>query len=281
MTTSAATKPLVVIALDASEREDYAIELAGILAQTDAPELLGLFVENTRLLEHAGSRWAREILLTGSERALERGALERELRSQATSVRARFEAVSARLGLRHRFEVARGETCAEPIKRAASAEALVVSLAQAFGSGLSAGDFLRQLVAAPVPRVLLARQGWLTGRTITVLVNGVTPAADLALDAAARIAGQSGSPLIVLIPATDDDVRTAIVQRVTQALQSRDIGETRLLQLSGAAMTGVAQAALACRARLLVMPSPADPEDSAALDTLLGRFPGALMLVQA
>ncbi len=121
-------RSLVVIALDASAPSDFAIELAGSLAGTAAPELLGLYVENTLLLEHAGSRQAREILLTGAERMLDRQALERQLRSQAERARARFEAASARLGLLHRFEIARGDVFAEPIRRATAARALVLGL---------------------------------------------------------------------------------------------------------------------------------------------------------
>ncbi|MGD2167843.1 MAG: hypothetical protein PVF63_07015 [Gammaproteobacteria bacterium] len=273
-----AAQPVVVVALGGKAREDYAIELARELVQSEAPELLGLFVENAQLLEHARSQWAREILLTGQERGLDRGSLERQLRSQAALARSRFETATARLGLQHRFEVTRGDVFAEPIRRAAAAEALVVCLAEVLsGSSVWPRGFARQFVEARLPLVLLAREGWLSGRSIAVVVDEIT-ASNRALAAATRIARQSRSPLSVLLPVSkgrgiDDSDLQAL-------LAAQGVDKRSIIPISGAMAPGVAHAARACRARLLVMPSRAQPGESESIDELMRRFQGALMLVR-
>lgn len=273
--------PLVVVALGGAAREDYTIDLARGLAASDAPELLGLFVEDAELLEHARSRWAREILLTGEERGLDRGSLERQLRSQASQARTRFETATTRLGLRHRFEVARGNVLAEMLRRAAAAEALVVSLRQVLGSsGVWPRGFARQFVEARLPRVLLAREGWLTGHSVAVLVDAAEPTGPV-LDAAARIARQSGSPLTLLLPVIVDEGAGDIVRRAEEALALYGVAKRDIILLGGTGAAGIALAARTCRARLLVMASPAEAGESETIDELMRRFSGALMLVRS
>lgn len=280
MNAPASGASLVVVALDAVEREDYAIELACTLSHARAPELLGLFVESTELLAHARSRWAREFLLSGSERALDERALERQLRSQAARVRARFEATTARLGVRHRFEIARGGLFTEPVKRAAAAEVLVVSLARAVAGGFSVSGFLRELRETHVPKILFARQGWLTGQSIAVVVDEATPATQAAIEAAARVARRSGSPVTALVPAGPEGANDEVEQHIARALARHGVEASHVIRLSGADTARIIQAARACRARLLVMPAPEEAGDAAAIDELLRRFSGALMLVR-
>ena len=281
MNADAPRKPLVVVALGAAEREDFAIELARAIARSEAPELLGLYVENDELLAVAGSRRAREILLTGGERALDRARLERQLRQRAARTRIRFEAITARLGLSHRFEIARGDLYSESIKRAAAAEALVVSLAHVLGSGVSLASLLHQLVAARLPRVLLARQGWLTGRTVAVVIDDLTTAAEAALTTAARIAAASRSPMAVLVLVSSTPDAGRLKHEIVARLERLAAGPSHVIELASADVGGIVHATRACRARLLVMPSPADEADSAAIAELLGRYSGALMLVRS
>src|SRR3970040_589441 len=142
----------VVVALALADGWNFALELARYVALTSTTELLGLFVENTRILEHAQSRVAREVMLTGRERPLERTALERQMRAQSAQMRASFEAAASRLGFPHAFQVARGEIGAEWVQCAGEAEALVVGLAKEFRR---TSEWLRaappRLFAAPLP----------------------------------------------------------------------------------------------------------------------------------
>ncbi len=129
------------------------------------------------------------------------------------------------------------------------------------------------MLEAELPLVLLAREGWYRGRSVAVLVEELE-AAGAALDAAARVARQSVSPLTVLLA-----VGLGPAGAGPSRLQERGIERSNVLLIGGTALPGIEQAARACQARLLVAPSPARPEDTQALGELLRRFPGALLLV--
>jgi hypothetical protein len=259
---------------------EFALDLARLVSLTAAPELLGLFVENARLLEHAGSRLAREIMLTGRERPLERAVLERQLRAQSALARASFEAAASRLGLPHTFQVARGDWVAELASRAAEAEALVVSLArETRRAELWLGATLRELLAAPLPLVLLAREGWLSGRSITGLIEEPRQA-ELVLEATARMAAHSESPIIVLLAGAAARAYGEDPAELTRELESRGLRSSTIVAVGDVEPGGIARAARACRARLVVLPAPGPDADPALVVELLRRLPSALLLVQ-
>lgn len=281
MATEPGKPSLVVVALDAAERGEHVIELARALARSDTPEVLGVFVESSELLAHAGSRLAREILLSGAERALEHARLERQLRSQAARARAAFEAVSARLGLRHRFEITRGDLLSESVKRAGTAEVLVVSLAQAVAGRASSTALLRELAAPSPPLVVLARHGWSPGQSVAVLFDEASSVNEAALLAAARVAIHGRSPLTALVPVSGDADANEVLERVAAKLAAFGVPVPHVIQLERADAAAISRASRACHARLLVLPSSGDNMGPASeVDELMQRFPGALMLVR-
>jgi hypothetical protein len=263
----------VVVALDPEAPSEVALEIARHLSQGAASELLGLFVEDARLLAHAGSALAREIVLTGTERPLERTALERQIRAQAEEQRRRFESAAARLGLRHAFQVARGEWLAELVREATDAEGLVVSVARAAAlRGASAGA-MRELARAPLRNVLFAREGWSTGRRIVTLLSQIER--DVAsLEAAARFARATRSPLTVLAAAASRDAE--LERCVAEVLEPFGVGAPVLLT-AGAPAAALRRSAN--DARLLVLPAPRSANDEGLLDVALAlRAP--LLLVR-
>lgn len=268
----------IVIALEAGERDEYALELARWLTPTQAQEVLGLFVESESLLAHAQSRQAREVLLTGAARSLDRHILERQIRAEAARARSRFEAASARLGLVHRFETARGDFLHESIRRAAGAQALVVTMARSFVFGASQRDFCRQLFEAAPPLVLLARHGWLSGRSIAVVANGSD---DTLLDAAARIAVHTNSPLIAFVLDGPDGRPESVTGRGAERLRARGVEKFAVVTVNPMTVENIIKATRASSARLLIMPSPRTPDESADIEQLLRQFSGALMFVRS
>jgi hypothetical protein len=270
----------IVVALNPEDARDFALDLARFISLTTTPELLGLFVESAHLLEHARSRFAREIMLTGRERALDRAVLERALRAQSAQARAHFEAAAARLGLPHTFEVARGEVAAELLRCAAEAEALVVSLTrEARGAGAWLGAALRQLFAAPLPLLLLAREGWLSGRSIAIVIEDAE-VTELTLQVAARLAAHSKSPIAALLTGPAAGAHAQRHARVVRALQGRGIELSRIQVLGAHDASTIARAARACEARLLVLPSAERETDAPLIEELLRRLPSALLLVR-
>jgi pimeloyl-ACP methyl ester carboxylesterase len=131
-----------------------------------------------------------------------------------------------------------------------------------------------------LPLVLLAREGWLTGRSVAVLVDEVGPA-NRTLAAAARIARQSRSPLTVLLRVSDKTGDRERVRDAEAALAASGIDKASVIAVSGGAVPGIVHAARACRARLLVMSSSEETGEAESIDELMRRFPGALMLVRS
>jgi hypothetical protein len=280
VTPEARKRSRVLIALAAADAREFALDLARLVSLTTAPELLGLFVENARLLEHASSRLAREIMLTGRERPLERAVLERQLRAESAQARTSFEAAAARLGLACTFQVARGDFGTELASRAAEAEALVVSLArEARRADFWLGATLRELLAAPLPMVLLAREGWLSGRSIAVLIEE-PQRAQLALEATARFAKHSRSPISVLLTGAAASAYEQNPAKLISELESRGLRSSTILAVGKSEPGSIARAARACRARLIVLPAPGPDADVALVEELLRRLPSALLLVQ-
>lgn len=275
MSLPARTMARVVVAVDQGGGDDFVLELARQIVPTGALEMLGLFVENARLLEHAQSRLAREVMLSGRERRLEPQGLERQLRAEAARARAQFESAANRIGVAHGFQIARGDIAVELLRRATEAQALIVSLAEeASRVGYGLGAALREVLAAPLPLLLIARRGWLLGESIAVVV-GNDAEDDATLAAAARIARLSHSPIVALAAAANVKARAHAAERVAAALAGSGVTHVETVMLSEPTPSSIVTAARAWRARLVVLPAPST--DLAV--ELIARLSSALLLV--
>ena len=141
------------------------------------------------------------------------------------------------------------------------------------------GATLREVLAAPLPMVLLAREGWLTGRSIAVVVDELR-GAELVLEATARIAAQSASPTSVLLAGAAARSYEENPAELRRELESRGMASSTILHVGEAAAGDVARAARTCRARLVVLPAAGPEIDAPLIEELLRRLPSALLLVQ-
>ncbi len=267
------------------------LDLCLTLASAAPAELLGLLVEDPRPLALAGSRLAREVVLSGLERPLEPAALERQLRAQAGQVRRRFESAAARLGWRHDFRVVRGELLDEIERAAAAADALVVDAMHRAGAPnpWSAAD-LRRLARTPLEALLLLREGWSAGREIVVVLSDEAEALVQApssgepaagrpatpLEAALRIARATGSPLTAAAfgPAVADSARLTAVVGAAAALAA--VRFEGLVGVPGAPREALLAALRGRKPRLLVLGS-AGAEDEALVDAALDQLAAAVL----
>jgi hypothetical protein len=113
------------------------------------------------------------------------------------------------------------------------------------------------------------------------VIDEHSAANEATLLAAARVAAQSGSPITALVPATSDIEPEECRKKVADALGRYGAEASNIIQLGGSDVAAMVRAARACRARLLVLPSTsAALQSEKAIDELLRRFPGALMLVR-
>lgn len=261
----------VVVVLDAAAAE-LSLELARHFAGSTAAELLGVFVEDTRLLEHARSRLALEVMLSGGSRPLDLIAVEGRLRNESARARALLEATAARFGLRGTFEIVRGEPAVELARRASAAEGLVVGLKGTTRHWQT--KTIEELLRAPLPALLLAREGWSAGGSVMAVIDDPAAAEPL-FEAAASIAAASGSRLLVLLvgKARDRQVR-AQVEAAALPLGTAVFVDVVSNTLGAAAL---ARAARSRDVRLLVMRVAALPVSD--VSELLVRAPSALLLI--
>jgi len=272
-------KPRVVVALDPSARDLPALDIVRCMIKEALPELIGLFIEDIRLLEHAHSRLAREVMHSGVERPLDLAALSRQLRAQSARVRRRFESAASELGLPCTFQIARGEVFAELTSRAAQAEALVVTFAtQSTGLRAEWLAAVRQLSSQPVRSLLFAREGWTTGTSILAVIDESTNAESL-LGVAVPLAKQSHSPLTLLLVGSSSQ-REQLQKRARGILEAETAlssSMTTTSELNAAVITSVVQRE---HARLLIMPWHGRGDDVDLATRLLDDIRSAVLLVR-
>ncbi len=163
------------------------------------PALLGIFIEDSGLLEHARSRLSREVLHSGATRPLESVALSRQIRAQSKQVRMDFEAAAANLGLPHTFEFTQGAFFDEIAMRVEGAESLVVALAADSIAVRRAWQAASEALShASLQTLLLAREGWSKGTNVLVIVDELATA-EVVLTVAGRLAEQSKSPMSLIL----------------------------------------------------------------------------------
>jgi hypothetical protein len=253
-----------------------ALDLVRCMTAGGIAELLGVFVEDMRLLEHARSRLAREVLLSGAERPLDAQTLSRQIRAQSQRVRGDFEAAASKLGLPHSFRFARGEGYAELALHSTGTETLVITAAASGTAHTALQPTLDTLLSASLHRLLFAREGWQTGRTVLALVEDP---ADIALSVARRIAEQSQSAIsLILFGAAAADPK---------ALRSvMDDADTPKARASIAAVSAeIDPASLVATvkrtsARLVVIPWQLAADDPGLIGALLSKTNSAVLLLR-
>lgn len=200
----------ILVALDASATSRAALRAAAHLAAAMQAELLGLFVEDRRLLQLCDSPFCREVgFYTAAVRPLESQRIERQLRVLAEELRRTLARVAGESQVRWSFQVRRGEIEAELLNEAA--DALLLSLGRTSwlarqGLGSTARTIIQQ---ARRPLLLLGGQDQLT-YPLTLVYNG-SPSSERALALAAQLSRQANQPLRVLLvtmPETLDTLQT-------------------------------------------------------------------------
>jgi hypothetical protein len=268
----------IMIALDPSAPGYASLELLRHLLDRRDRRLLGLAIEDTELLAHAGSHLAIEVILSGAARPLQLATLDRQLRAQSAAIRQVFEREAARLGLSYAFKVLRGTVTSELAAAAASAEMLVVELPRAATGAESIwSNRLEQIGMAEFPTVLYVREGWSTGNTVLAVID-LPDDIEATVRAAEALTHSGNLSLTVLIGerawAEEAAVRTAL------DLAMRE-GVVRVQQLTSVELASRALAYLARtgNARALVAPARLANSDANFVRELLRHTRCSIMLV--
>ncbi len=264
----------ILIALSAEVDTRVSLDFYRYLLGDAPPTIVGLLVENPRLIAHARSALAREIVLSGIERRLEPESLERQLRARWAELRRLFDRESARLGIDAELELVREEPRTALAKAAERADALVVerdAAAEALElwSSRTRPAALRALLLAP-PR-------WPAIGEIVVLADPAALGADSAASGASeigtalRLARRTDAPLtVLLVGAAADEDTSARLARIARQAGVRLAG---VIPLRSATLDALADAAR--HASVLILPSGTAPEIAAPLAT---RLRGATLL---
>lgn len=250
MSESATHKRTILLALDPATPGHAGIELVRGIGH--GRSLLGLYVEDAELLEHARCRLATEIVRSGSARPLELATLERQLRAQSETMRRLLESEAGRLGLPLAFRSVRGQAVSELAAAAAGAEMLIVELPRA-GSGDQSiwSRRLEQLWLAELPTAMYLREPWPVGAQVLAIVD--TPAdAEATARAAAGLARARDAAVTVLLgePARSRDTQ------IRQALRGV-AGTPRMQTVTRAGLEPPALAYLARTSRTAALVAPA------------------------
>jgi nucleotide-binding universal stress UspA family protein len=203
----------ILVALDASAHSMAALEMAICFAASAKAELVGLFVEDIRLLSLADSPQAREVLYpSAQQQPLNLASMELRLRAQAEQARLAMESLANSAQVPWSFRVVRGEVSAEVL--AAASEMDVLALGKT-GWSLATQPHLGSTALAAShhpPRVLLLIQGGLAfERQVFAVVNNESR--QPTLNVAVRLAQAYGNRLVVLV----SGVKTSVAEEETLA----------------------------------------------------------------
>nr|NIU03050.1 universal stress protein [Gammaproteobacteria bacterium]NIX84325.1 universal stress protein [Gammaproteobacteria bacterium] len=117
----------IMVAMDSSTHSLWALEAAAALAGRLEAELLGVFVEDVRLLHLAGLPFSRE--LAGSSalaRELSSSGMERALRVQAQRMRRELMTQAQRVQVQCSFRVLRGEVAGQLLEGVPGADLIIL-----------------------------------------------------------------------------------------------------------------------------------------------------------
>jgi hypothetical protein len=206
MPTEAEKVRRIVIALDTASSVLPAIEAAAGLALGLHAELVGLFIEDERLLRFAGLPFAREFgFASARARSLAPASVEHALRAQAEQLRRLLAATAERLSLAWTLEIVRGEVPRSVLGRAGASDLLVLGRSEYAWPGTHRrADPARRFPALAAHPVALVFDGSATALR--------------ALSIGSTLAGVTNSDLIVLIPMTGTQTFNELRQRAAQHL---------------------------------------------------------------
>jgi hypothetical protein len=276
----ARTRSRIVVALDAAASGKALQKILRQLTGEAPLELRGVFVEDTRIIAHAQSSLAREVVFSGGFRRLETLTLERQMRGSLVGVRRQFEALAQSLGLPHEFSIARGDVVAELERAAAEAELLIVNMApQQIGSRVWWGSTIHELAHSKLPAILFVRDGEPEDQRPVIMVVQSQDDLQRTYLQAGRLARALGSTVLAMIVSES----AAEADSISAQLLHREVSETpsKLFHLRRRDAEAIAQFARSQHAAAIVLPADHPGTDADLVRHLLRKTRCALLLVNS
>lgn len=268
----------ILVAVDGSRHSLAALEAASELAAGMDAELMGLFVEDVRLIQAAGAPAAREVRYPFVAAArLDPVRMERELRVQAEQARRAIAATCGPRQIKWSFRVVRGEVALEVLSAAMEADLLILGkVSRPLIRQVRVGSTARAAAARAPCCVLLLR--FETGiKPPVVTVYDGSPAAREALKVASHLARRQGGYLAVLNVAATSSEEYRLQAETADGLRAQGL-LIRYRQLAGLEVETLAQVVQTEKCGVLVLSDNLLPPE--ALQALLDRVECPVLLVR-
>lgn len=262
----------VILALDVAARDAQSIAAAVELAARLGAEVLGLFLEDPRLLRWARLPVARQVSPWGG--GLDRERLEAQLRALAAQAQAELEQAARRLGVSWQAQVLRGELERALNEWAVQGDLWVIGTAgQVMGLAVPTPAALRLVLPQAARWVLLQPRG-VPFRHPMVVLHPQASNPEALLEAARAFMEDPAQPLTVVI--LGENGLTSSVQ----AWQVRQGALIRPVHLREASLEQLLQvfARSGCDGLVVGAELPLLAEEG--LERLLARLPAPLLMVR-
>lgn len=267
----------ILVALDVSPHSLAALDAAAELAARLDAELIGLFVEDVRLLRLAEFPYARQLRYFAAAGApLVRTEIESELRAQSEQARRALADAAGRAHIHWSFRTVRGEVTAELI--AAAREADLVAIGRcgwSMGGRLRVGSTALGLVAGTIPVLVLSGPPAVPYAQVLVHYDG-SPSARHRVLAAAELARGGPMGITLLLAATDPAAVERMRNEVGSLLQDSEI-PVRYRRIDPADAAGLLRAVRAEKTGIILVGSRASL--GKLLDSLLREMEVPLLLL--
>jgi len=257
----------LLVALDSSAGSFETLEIASALAARLDAELLGLFVEDTRLMQLAAIPCAREVRFASARaKPMRATTIDQHLKAQERAARRALAQAASSHRVTWSFRVTQG-----PVSSALVEEAREVDLLFVAGTAVQRQRYFYQS-SRGAERAEPHQPAPADERAVVTAYDGSSLAAR-ALDVAGRIA--RGRPLTVLVPAEAAGAAGTSSRR----LGARAAND-RYLPLADGDFQAIASALGSPRSSLLVLPCDSTLLGTRSVDDLVDQLGAPVMLVR-
>jgi hypothetical protein len=243
----------VFVALNTSPSSLAAAEQAADLAARWRAELVGLFVEDPRLLGACERSLGKEVgLYSGRTRALEARLVERRYRAEAARIRAALARSAARARVRWSFKVGRGTVAGELLRLAHDSDLAVIGRSGwSTGAASRLGPIARQILVTGPRHTLLVRPGVALPLPVVLVYDG-SAAARRAGELVRRFRSGEDHEVVAVVPGGDRE-RKRLDKEIAEVLRWLP-SPPRIVAAKSAGAADLLRAARRVGCGLLVLP---------------------------
>jgi nucleotide-binding universal stress UspA family protein len=248
-------KGRIAVAFASESLDLFALDAVTRLAASLHAEIAGIFVEDINLIRLAGLPVARAVSRSGAPQTLDVAEMERQLRTQAETVRVKFASLAERAGVRWSFAISRGSLAGEIVRAAGEGDIVVVGLTRraVLAETMALGPARRRGVEPELQR-----------RPIAVVFTG-SAASQRALRLATTLSDTLAQPLTILLVAKDESSGAALKSEAQSLIAPR---QARFQSLVDPTVAILRDATESAHAAILVIEQGAAILDPAAVELL-------------